>query len=64
MESKKEIAEKKARKVMEWYFQESKKIADKYRDIPGIDNGTLENKKLTQEAYRRIQKIKKEYSIE
>ncbi|MBU5451105.1 hypothetical protein [Acetivibrio sp. MSJd-27] len=64
MESKKKIAEEKARKVMEWYSKESKKIADKYKDIPGMDNGVSENKKLTQQAFRKIQAIKKKYDIE
>ena len=64
MENKKEIAEKKAKEVMDWYNQESKKISAKYGDIPGMDNGAEEQKRLTQQAYEKVQKIKKEYGID
>lgn len=61
--NKKKMAEIEAQGVMDWYNQEIKKISDKYKDILGMDNGIKEQKRLTLEAYEKVQEIKKKYDI-
>lgn len=64
MENQKEIAEAEARKVMDWYYRESEKIAEKYKNVPGIDNGAEEQKHLTQQAHKKVLAIKRKYGID
>jgi len=61
--TKKIIAESEAKKVMEQYYQESKRISDKYKNFPGIDHGVNEQKKLIEKTHKKIQGIKKKYGL-
>lgn len=63
MEKTKKIAESEAKKVMEQYYQESKRISDKYKNFHGIDNGADEQKKLIENTQKKIQEIKRKYGI-
>ena len=63
MEDQKKIAEAEAQKVMDWYRDECKKIAKKYKNTFGMDNGIIEEKELTRQAYEKIQAIKRNYNV-
>ena len=63
MEEKKKKAEYEAKKLMDEYYQESKKISDKYKNESGIDKGYTEQKKLIEETHEKMQEIKRKFGI-
>lgn len=63
MEEREVIAEIEAKKVWDWYLSESDRIDEKYKEEPGMDKGTPEHRELIDQAYQKMQEIRKKHGL-